>query len=718
MTENPFVLPVSEYKRDINVLNHYLDQASEYLSLMTDTPREEALNFIKSNLKPGGQFEFKDPKVTYLRRKDNGDREKMETTLSQYLAEAVKEKELIAPTFTIYVPPHKKKSLLVDFIDDNIAARSKAKKEMFAAEGAGNKFLQELKKNEQQNKKLRNNACSGAHVSNSTPLYNKTAHSTLTSNCRSTSGYGNANNEKFLCGNRHYWSPDIVRNNIISIIKNSDFEAIEKVMVKYGIRYPSVEDTVQCIKFSSQQYWWSEFEEGRIQKLVEKLSPIQRAAFVYTGDLYHLRKLNEDIVRSFITQLSTKIDVEHPNAEAVLKAAPESYRFLAVQICADIMKGKKLDKIVGTPEYRIVASTTQNIVDVMQSHIDLIRAFWVTPNVPASLAVFPSSIRHAAITSDTDSTIFTVQDWVLWSEGRMSFDSHGVSVGATMVFLASEAITHVLARMSANFGIEEKRLFQIAMKNEYYFPVFIPTQVAKHYYASMSCQEGFIKPEIEREVKGVHLKSSNAPRKIIAEAKSMMNFIMDTVMAEKKISIRQILKRVAKTECEVEKAVRSGSYEYFRRIMVKAASTYKEGDQNSNYKNYTLWRDTFGHKYNYAEEPPYVCLKLSVDLSSRAKTLDWLQKVGDPEFENRVLQWMEKNNKKDLGSQILVPEQFIQTKGIPDVLLPVMGVRKMILDSSKIFYIILESLGIYMLNKRMTRLVSDYHRVEDVLMDN
>ena len=49
------------------------------------------------------------------------------------------------------------------------------------------------------------------------------------------------------------------------------------------------------------------------------------------------------------------------------------------------------------------------------------------------------------------------------------------------------------------------------MKNEYKFDVFVPTQVAKHYYASIGCQEGNLYKAQEPEIKGVHLKSSNAP---------------------------------------------------------------------------------------------------------------------------------------------------------------------------------------------------------------
>lgn len=50
------------------------------------------------------------------------------------------------------------------------------------------KFLSLDKKLDQENRKRSNNAVSGALLSASTPLYNKSGHPALTSTCRITSG--------------------------------------------------------------------------------------------------------------------------------------------------------------------------------------------------------------------------------------------------------------------------------------------------------------------------------------------------------------------------------------------------------------------------------------------------------------------------------------------------------------------------------------------------
>lgn len=710
MSNNPFVLSADQYKRDINVLGHYQRDTALYLSKMTGRPLDECVSFVKQSLAPGGQFEFKDPDILFLERGDNGDRYKKVGKLSEYLSDAVKERRLIAPTLTTYVNPKINQSLLVDYIDGNVKARGVLKKAMFAAKMAGDSLKETIFKIGQTNKKLSNNSISGAHVSASTPLYNKTAHSTLTSNCRSTSGYGNANNEKFLCGNRHYWNPDIVRNNIISVVNNSDYDAIALAMARWGIRHPTVDETMACIEYSTRLYWHSTEQSGRIRALVETLTDIERSAYVYTGDLYHLRKFNDEVVRKFIDRLSARVETEHPDPKSVMDSTIEEYHQLATQICSREMKGKTIRDVVGTPVYGMLGSTVANIRDTILDYGDLIHAFWVTPNVPASVAYFPDSIRHAAVTSDTDSTIFTVQEWVQWSVGGITFDERAGAVSATMIFLAAQAIIHVLARMSANFGIEQKRIHQVAMKNEYKFDVFVPTQVAKHYFALIGCQEGNLFKEYEKEIKGVHLKSSNAPKAIVKEATKMMEDIMYSVIEGKKIKISEILKKVADIERGVVESVKKGESDYFRRGQIKIAESYTKSASESPYNHYLMWQEVFAPKYGDIQPPPYSCLKLSTELDSPTKTKLWLAQMKDRELAARMEAWL-MQYKGGIGAltTFQLPEQVLSATGIPEEIMEVVGVRKIVLDTTTIFYIILETLGVYMLNDRMSRLCMDVY---------
>lgn len=704
---NPFVLEKTDYKRDIDIFRHYVDDASMYLHISTKKPLDDCRKFVLHSLRPGQKFEFKDPSVTYLERQSNGDRSQKTTTMSKYIGESVQNKQLIAPTFTTYLSPEKNKSLLVDYVDENVAKRGLAKKAMFAAKMAGNKLLQFIKKLEQGNKKISNNSISGAHVSNSTPLFNKTAHSTLTSTCRSTSGYGNANNEKFLNGNRHYWNPKIVLNNIISIVNHTNYENVNTAMTEFGIRHPSPAEVMECITYSSNLYWKNEAALDKIRDLVYNLTPEQCSAFMYTGDLYQLARLNPDVVRKFISKLSSAVRVHCDNPEEVFNTHREEYRVLATQFFPEEMRGKTKDDIKGKEIEQFIASTVKNIHQTIIDYRSLINGFWVTDNVPASLAFFPESIRRAALTSDTDSTIFTVQDWVFWMHGDdPGFTAGTTSTAATMIFLSAETITHVLARMSANFGIESKRIHQIQMKNEFKFDVFVPTSVGKHYFACVSVCEGNIYKDYEMEIKGVHLKSSNVPGIITDQAEEMMREIISLVINNKKISLHAMLTKVGNIEREIKRSILAGETTYLRSAQIKSPDSYKKSEEESPYQHYTMWQEVFAPKYGDASPPPYSAVKINVDLGSTTALKAWVESIKDKDLANRLDNWILKNKK--IGMQaLLLPQECLRLCGMPEEITSVMDLRKVIYDMSGIFYLIIESLGFYITNDKMSRLISD-----------
>lgn len=707
MFKSPFHLEAKEYKREVNPIQQYKEQSSTYLNIMTGKSYDECFDFVTRTLQENKDQTIVNPKVVYLERNQTGDREQKETTLTEYLHTSLREGDLIAPTLTTYINPKIKESLLVNYVEDNIAGRSKAKKAEFAAKAAGQKDKAKIFNLEQTNKKLRNNALSGAHVSASTPLYNKTAHSTLTSTCRNTSGFGNANNEKFLNGNRHYWSNVVVLNNICSIVSNTDYLKFERTIAKYNIVYPSVKDVMDCITYSSDLYWTDRRQLVDIQAFVDKLSPIQRAAFVYTGDMYHLMKLNPNIIRGFISELIVKVTGEFPNALETIGKINSVYVDLAHQICLKEMmgKGKDYKSMENTVELQTLVLTSINIGKTLDKYSDLIRTFWVTNNVPASVAYFPESQRRSAITSDTDSTIFSVQDWVLWYTGKIGFDQEAISVAAVMIFLASQSITHVLAMMSANFGISEKRIFQIAMKNEFKFDVFCVTNVAKHYMAKISVQEGNVFDHLETEIKGVHLKSSNAPKSITNKAAELMEFIMNSVIEGKKISILKVLKDVADTERNIIASVLKGETEYFRFASIKSAESYTKEERESPYIQYLLWKEVFSDKYGSITEPPYSCIKIPTMLDKPANVTTWLEQMPDKELSNKITKWLTSNSRTVLPT-INLSVDIIKSIGIPAEIQAIINTRRIVTDLCNIFYIILEVLGFYLKEGQM---VSDHY---------
>lgn len=756
---NPFLLDKEEYKRDIDLVKHYITQASQYLSINTGKSIEQCEEFVKNQIKPGGKFEFKDPIIHYTLRDNFEDRVEASSGTLEFIKESLNNKELIAPTFTTYVHPDVKESILVEFIDENVANRSKAKKKMFAASMEVEKYKRKAEKakkendlenyekfkelihlNEavkkiqntiQANNKISNNSLSGAQVSASTPIFNKSAHSSLTSTCRLTSGLGNANNEKFIAGNRHYHSFEVVVNNITSIVTNTDYVGLAALLKRWDIVEPTVQQTMECIRYSSELYWRESSKYNELEEYVSKLTGLQRAAFVYTGDFYHLRKFNDGLVRKFLFKLSKKIVGHHPDPVSVLKNSKEEIQHLAVQICDTEMKGVSTKEAfstvkneededildnVGQPilafpdKANTMALTIENIQNTLIEYSDLIKVLWASKNFPASVAYFPDSIRRVVLVSDTDSTIFTVQEWIQWFFGKIDHSEKALGMCASVVFLASQTIGHLLAMMSANLGIIEKRINQIQMKNEYRFDILVPTTVAKHYYASIGYREGNLYSKYDPEIKGVHLKSSNAPKQIIENAHDLMiNGIMLEVIKGNKLSLDKIIKGVANIERDIIESTRKGNFEYLRLAQIKESESYVLDDSQSPFQHYTLWNEVFGPKYGLIPPPPYTAIKVSTVLNSRRKMEEWLVSLEDKELVVRMRKWLEANGKKNGLGTFQLPDTILSSKGIPDEIYKAMDVRRIVIDATSIFYHILETLGVYMLDKPRSKLFYDYY---------
>ena len=728
---NPFLLPNEHYQRDINPVKHYVEQAAKYLSISKGINIEDCKVQIINKLGPkysallrNGGFQpnsqesfpkLKDPVVTYLYRDaDIGDRYIEQIPLSRYINDIIKEDEIMAPTMTTYMSSKKRQSILALDIDDKVRLRNIAKRAMFAAEARNDKTTQFFENITQKGTKLQNNSISGAHATPSNPLFNPSSHSTLTSNCRMTSGYGNANNEKLLTGNRHYFNFNIILNNIVSIISNSDYTKIKAVVEKYQLTTPTVDDVMRCIKYSSHLYGLNNCKHiFRIKQFVEKLTDLERIAFVYTGDLYHIKKHNKDFMRAFITRLITKVEGKvFDDGVAVVKGLHEDHVTVSHQICSIEMMGKGKDyaAIAGSKELNTLAATSINVSQTIHDYADFLEAFLVTTNLPAATPYFPDSIRRAAVISDTDSTIFTVKDWQVWYHGELAFHPEAIAVGAIMVFLASQSIINVLAIMSKNAGVENKRLRQIAMKNEFYYPVIVPTKVAKHYFGVISCQEGnvYTEDKYKFDIKGVHLKSSNAPKHINDAAEELMKNILLMVRKGEQIKIEDKLKFVADIERDIYYGIAKADTKYFRLGEIKTSESYTRPPMESNYMHYILWKECFSDKYGDFGVPPYQVLRVKTTLDSVTNTKYWLDKMEDRILSKRISDWLFKNNRDSIPT-MQIPIQAASGKGIPKEIFDAIDTREMVVNLSKVFYLILETLGFHFLNERKTTLVSDYY---------
>lgn len=707
---NPFYQDISEYTRDLEIIDPMQRDAALYLAAMTGDDLDKCLAFVKAETSQGGQFELHDPKTMILDKNSHGDREKKVVKFSQYLGRIKQHKLLLSPSMTVYMPEDVRQSTHAKYIEEGVANRKRVKREQLRLEGEGTVEATELaavRKGEQENFKINNNSYSGATVSQATILYYKSTHSSLTSTCRTATSYANANNEKFIMGNRHYYSLEVTKANMLSISNVTDLKLLKKCMDHFDMHYPTSDELVDMIVYSTTHYFPADLEQ--LRRLAEGLGPLKRAAIMYVGDLYHTYKHNPKLIRGFLTELAALGKPDQVVPKETFDTYDSDMQLLANFICFESVRGRNYDKLKEeSPEvFDLIYSTGNNIAQTLNKYILLIQALFLTKNMPPSIHAFPTVYRRAAVISDTDSTMFTMQYWVEEFFGRITFSEEAKRLVFALVFLVSEVVMHLLAMQSTSMGVAEKKLRLLAMKNEYYFAVLSLTTRSKHYYASQDALEGVVFNKARMEVKGVGLRDSKVPPRINKAAKKMMDHVITQIKAEKSLDLPAMLKQIADIERDIITSIYTGKAEYLTTGKVKKIDAYKSED-NATYAKYKFWKEVFEPSFGLLEPPPYSFVKISVTIDNRTRFEEWVEGIEDKALAMRLKKWALENNKKGI-TNFHVPMSVIENHGVPEVITRVAAVRSVIANTMGSFYLIMESLGIMLMDKKNTRLISDFY---------
>lgn len=681
------------YTNKLNIINGYHKQLSFYISKIKDISLEEASNKANEIIKS----RFKDKTIVYFEREENGDRVVKNSSLLNYITTNLNN-NILAPTFTSYQRKSVNPSILAEFIAENVKKRSIAKKIAQKAKSEGNTELMISKDNEQNMMKIYNNSLSGAFAQEACILYNPTAHSTLTSITRSITSLSNASNEKLVAGNRYYPRGIDVLNNIVYIAANANKTIIQQVIDRYNLHYPSVEDTVSVLKYSSDLYFIDNAYYNKfIIPFLNKLDKVELAAICYIGDLYHIRKFNDKFVRDLIDILTLKIEKEDNDVSIPEKihGINENVLNFVHQIFFSKIKGYGKD-YVKMHKDNIASSlyyTSSHIIDVLNKYKDFFNAFFMQDIFPGNSFRLKYMRRRTVVLSDTDSTCFTLDEWVKWYKGDFIIEDKTIAIAGAISFIASQAIIHQLALLSKYMNIDKENLNTLAMKNEFLWLVHIPCEVSKHYFAYTVMQEGnvFSKPDIE--IKGVHLKSSAVPKFVIEDSKELMRYILSTISNNNKVKLTYPIDKVKLLEKNITDSIIKGEPIYLKKSKIKNKEAYALEEDKSPFQRHTFWVDVFAPKYGNIQNPPYDVIKLPTIIDSKLKLVEWVNSITDLELKNRLWNWLEKYNKKNL-STIYLNEQYVLGNGIPEEISKVINIKRIILDVTIQHRIILETMGL------------------------
>jgi hypothetical protein len=714
--EPTFVKEKSEYKRTYYPIPHYIEQMAYYLSRKRGIPYEKALEYIKFKFK-NGEIKPSDRSAVILAKDENGDRYKTEVRLIDYFR-VIKHKQLrVAPTFTTYVSPKEKESLYGGYIREKAKLRKGFKKLQFKFEMAGDKVNESFYNSLQNSCKIKINSLSGTHSSPGTISYLASGHSTLTSTCRVITSTSNAMNEKFIMGNRHYYSPMITLCNIIAIGEDAKNHEIAETIQEYGLVYPTVKDAMELIRKSASHYWLNEDAFSHLESLLKVMTKEELAFFVYGADLYHLEKHNPEFIKKFILDhnVISEKPIENPSA-ALESVENEDLEILALLNCAETAGGIQMADIAKKhPElHNRIASTAVELVGVQNKYAKFIRAF-LRPNLlPHSFYDIASMVRYAVPLSDTDSTVYTNQKYAIQYFPNNPFTHEANCVNYTMTYFITQLLRHNIAMLSVNLGLENELIGQISMKNEYCFPVLFLTELVKHYFALKSAQEGNILPTMKDETKGVNLRNSAASADLNARLYNLMRESAMKIYGNEKIELLELHHFVACIEKEVYEDIRNGGSQYLRSIQTKEEDSYSQKEDAPAVKQHRLWEEVFAPKYGSAPDLPYRSVSIKLSTNGKSRTAEWIASIEDRDLAQRLERWLENNGKKDITS-LRLPVDVIANVGVPREILSVAKIREVVKMIVNPFYIFLTTFNITVPNDKVSYLFSDdYFKLEEI----
>ncbi len=634
---NPFIRKPSEYVRDLDLLENYIQAMATYISVSTGRAYEEALQWTRRYVRPV------DPSLKVLSRRTGGDRIKELQPLSKYLKEIEHTGRMLGPNWVMYENPAKSKSFLSDFVEKALVRRSQVKKKGQAAEMLGD--IETAKYYDAQQARLKglNNSISGAYATPHNPIYNPSAHTTMTSVCRCAVSYSNALVERLLSGNRHYTSPDVALSDMVASIRLADVAVVEKAMSLYNIVPPSADALLEHILESCNLYWRSARGEKQIQRFIGCLNDTQRAIVAFTCDMKAMKDHNSDLLRSFFSALVELPSGPVEDPDQWVSQASGDLQAMVSLVLSDVLMGRTLHDIKANDPaaYGLFGAMVKQATLGLLNYEPLIAAFYRTDHLPANIYEISTSLRKTVIVSDTDSTIFTTEDWVEWYTGTAVFGREAMSVAGAIAYVDSQILAHQLALLSCHLGVKDDKLHKLAMKNEFYQPVMGVTNMSKHYFSYIQACEGNVYSQRKFDTKGVNLKNSRLPKEITNCLNYYIKWIMDCVIRGHRPTLHELLEVPCMIAKDIVSSLELGKPTYLSSMSIKPSDAYTASDRAPARIQNSFWEAVFAPVYGTSPPAPYTTIKVPVLLSKRTQMERWAATM-EPDMRERLVGWLTK----------------------------------------------------------------------------
>lgn len=316
-------------------------------------------------------------------------------------------------------------------------------------------------------------------------------------------------------------------------------------------------------------------------------------------------------------------------------------------------------------------------------------------------------IRKSVAISDTDSVIFTMKAPVSWyRSGDLSVTQEALNMSAYTVYALSRILNTANRDLAIAKGVvTEENVSRINLKSEFLYLVLVKTDLGKHYFAKYIAKEGRMLKVPKLDVKGVEFQSSTLPPVTQKFTKSILNKIIDEVIAYGNLYENDFIQVCLNYEKEMLASLHSGELGYYANASVKEKSQYKQADR-SIYFNYELWQSVFADRYGEIHLPgKYVTVPFQEKVMRSPQYLKWLEN-GFPDIYQKYVRFLEKIDPKKKITRMVLPATCIK---LPEVFVPAVNTRAIIYKNMAPVQLALKQIGINLGKAKQMPLFMDWY---------
>lgn len=621
-----------------------------------------------------------------------------------------------------HVPPS------VEYNKQCTASRSYYKKLMFKCMEKGDSFGVDLNDKKQALRKIKNNSIIGGRGFEGNPLYDRESFGAITSLGRNNVILTYTLTEQCFSNNFYWPTGEKIYDYIIFVSEHTPDSAViaDALACCPTLYIPTPEVITERLTESAKYYIeYAELKRVRakVLTLVSQLSQDQRIYLFYRRNLLNLFTYNDAYMRTFLSSLM------HLDENVLSEATPEDALTLPsdvsmmLSIIYDrLLQGKAVNKDF-VKEHPDIATRFAQIGKACLSLLDsidpLMQVFMYTGELVSELLDNKNILRRTVAGSDTDSILFTMKDPVMWylkakTLADYKITEEGIHFSAYLVYILSKILNIANRDLIIAKGAVGANADEISLKSEFFYAVFIKTDMGKHYVSAYLSKEGRIQKEPKLDIKGVEFQSSTLPQASRDMAEGLIKSTISTIYHTGKISALELIYTVMAYEKKILEMINAGSLYYYTNVSIKSHKSEYKKPEISIWFNYELWEEIFAPLLGHLVLPgKFPLIPFKKKMFRSPFYLRYVQEK-DPATADRLKKALSRIPASKNISRLPIPGDLTT---IPEILLPLIDVRSIIAKNVKPAQLFLRQFGIHPGDPRKLPLFIDhYHSVDDQIL--